>query len=236
MKHDNHAYRLLALLERGEEFRREQNCRSCWEDLLNAKGDSALLMARLGRVMSLPHLIVREMTAAFPAQGTTWAHWESQISTAFMVQNLHGEWKTFFSHIDAHSFNYLKLAADLLNTKSGARLVEQEEVSRIRSDVDGVLRDVLASNVSAELKEQVARCLRRVVEALDEYSLTGGVVVLEAAEIALGHATVDSEYRSFLMDTELGRRVLDSISAAANLLTIAQSLPALSVALTPLLR
>jgi hypothetical protein len=236
MNYDNHAYRLLELLNRGKEFRSDQNCRKCWEQLLNAPGDSALLMARLGRVMALPHAIVQDVVASFPSQGDTWRHWEGQISAAFMVQNLHGEWKSFFSNVDDHSFNYLRLAADLLNTKSSARLLEGDEVARVRQSLDDVLRDVLASDIALDLKAQVARCLRRILVSLDEYRLTGGVVVLEAAEVALGHASVDSEYRSFLLDSELGRRALDTIAAAANLLTISLGVPTLSVALAPLLK
>jgi hypothetical protein len=236
MNYDNPAFRLLAILEAGKSFGPDKNCRKCWEEILDVRNDSALLMARLSRVIALPQRIVQDLQIYYPTQGNTWSHWEGQVSAAFMVQNMHGEWKTFFNNIDAHTFIYLKMAAELLNSKVSARLLEQEEVVQVRARIVAVLDDVLASDLRPDLKTQVCRCLRKVIEALDEYRLTGGVAVLEAAEVALGHAALDSEYRSFLNDDELGRRILDSINAAANLLTISLGLPALTVALSPLLK
>jgi hypothetical protein len=236
MNYDNPAYRLLALLEKGKTLKDNRNCRECWEELLEVKGDSALLMARLSKAMALPYEAVQEIQRAFPSHGNTWAHWESQVSAAFMVQNMHAEWKSFIHNIDAHTLTYLKLAAELLNSRSQARLLQAEEVASVRAKVSAVLDEVLTSDMQAALKAQIARCLRKILEALDEYRLTGGVAVLQSAEVALGHASLDSEYKSFLTDTEIGRRVLDAISAAANLLTVSLSLPALTVAITPLLK
>lgn len=236
MNYDNPAYRLLAILEKGKTFKENRTCRECWEELLGVQGDSALLMARLSKVMALPHQVVQEIRVAFPNHGNTWSHWEGQVSAAFMVQNMHAEWKTFNQNIDAHTLTYLKFAAELLNSRSQARLLSEEEVTAVRTSVSAVLQEVLSSTLVTALKTQIARCLRNILEALDEYRLTGGLSVLQSAEVALGHASLDSEYKSFLTDTELGRSVLDAISAAANLLTISLSLPALTVALTPLLK
>lgn len=236
MNYDNPAFRLLDILERGKAFPTSRNCRQSWEELLDAPNDSALLMARLGRVMALPQVIVQAISESFPLQGNTWAHWEGQVSAAFMVQNMHGEWKTFIGNIDKHTLTYLKLAADLLNSKASASLLDEQEVAAVRVRIAEVLELVLVSDLKAELKAQVARCLRRVLEALDEYRITGGLGVLESTEVALGHSAVDSEYRSFLTSTELGGRVLDAISAAANLVTVSLGVPMLTVAIAPLLK
>lgn len=235
MKYGNAAARLLAILERGKQFKNDRNCRECWEELLGSKGDTALLMARLGRVMSLPQQIVRALSEEYPAQGNTWAHWESQVSAAFMVQNMHGEWKTFSAHIDGHSLTYLRLAADLLHVKDRARLLEAEQIAEVRALVQTALDSVVATDLSVDLKAQVARCLRRILDALDEYMITGAIGVLEASEVALGHASIDSEYKSFLQNTEVGQCALNAIAAAANLVTVAVGLPQLSVAVTQLL-
>lgn len=236
MNYDNPAYRLLVLLEQGKAFEPSRNCREAWEELLAVQGNSALLMSRLSKVMALPQSIVVEIQNAFPTHGNTWSHWEGQVSAAFMVQNMHGDWGTFINHIDAHTFTYLKLASELLNSASKAYLHESQNIASVHEKVRHILGDVLVSDLPPALKLQVVRCLRKILDALDEYRITGGVAVLEAAEVALGHSSLDSEYRSFLTDTELGRQVLDGISAAANLLTISLSMPALTVALTPLLK
>ena len=235
MKYDNPAARLLAILERGKEFKPDRNCRECWEELLEAKGDSAMLMARLGLLMALPQCVVSALIHAYPTQGNTWAHWEGQVSAAFMAQNMHADWKSFAANIDNHSYTYLRLAADLLNAKDQAQLLERDQVAEVRLRVQEALDAVIGTDIPRALKAQVVRCMKRVLDAMDEYHITGGVGVLEAAEAALGHASVDSEYKSFLQNTEIGQKALDAIAAAANLLTISVGIPQLTVVLTQLL-
>lgn len=50
-----------------------------------------------------------------------------------------------------------------------------------------------------------------------------------------GHIVRNKEYRYFLKDEVLGQRLLDSLSAMANLLTVATGLPQLTVAIGGLL-
>lgn len=214
---------------------KQRNCRECWEELLDARGNTALLMSRLGRVMELPRLTISALMASYPNQGETWKHWEAQVSAAFMVQNMHAEWKSFSANIDSHSITYLRMAADLLNAKQQSRLLEQAEVTAIRDRVQAVLDAVLEADLPPALKAQLVRCIKRIIDALDEYQITGGVAILEAAEASLGHASLDSEYKSFLQDTALGQRVLDAISAAANIVTVSIGVPQLSVVVTQLL-
>jgi hypothetical protein len=45
----------------------------------------------------------------------------------------------------------------------------------------------------------------------------------------------NKEYRNFLKDEELGKRLLDNLSAMANLMTVATGLPQLTVAINGLL-
>lgn len=235
MQQDNPASRLLKILEAGRRLDKQRNCRECWEELLDARGDTALLMSRLGRVMELPRLTISALIASYPNQGETWKHWEAQVSAAFMVQNMHAEWKSFSANIDLHSITYLKMAADLLNAKQQSRLLEQAELSAIRDHVQAALNEVLDADLPNALKVQLSRCIKRIIDALDDYQLTGGIAVLEAAEASLGHASLDSEYRSFLQNTALGQRVLNAISAAANIVTVSVGIPQLSVVATQML-
>ncbi len=109
MRYDNPAERLLVLLERGKQFNPTTRCRDCWEELLDAAGNTSLLMARLGTFMELPHKIVSEVRAAYTEEPDSLTLWVEQVSAAFMVQNLHADWKTFINNIDVHTLTYLRL-------------------------------------------------------------------------------------------------------------------------------
>ena len=96
--------------------------------------------------------------------------------------------------------------------------------------VNAVLTDVLASDIEDSLKTYVARALRKILTAIDEYKLGGAQPILESVEQAVGHAMVDPRYKSFLTDADLGKRVLDLLQAAGGLVTVATGLPVLTQA------
>jgi hypothetical protein len=74
-------------------------------------------MSRLGKVMELPDLIIKDITESYPKQSSTHTHWSTTVNNGFMQQNLNGAWKEFIAHIDSHTISYLSMSADLLDMK-----------------------------------------------------------------------------------------------------------------------
>lgn len=231
MNYDNPAARLLSILERGKTKTPATNCRAVWEDLLEAKGDLPLLMARLGKVMELPRLTITSLKEEFPQQGDMWTHWESQVNSAFMVQNLHANWDSFINNIDAHTLTYLRMASSLLQAKANTKLIEDADLASVREALTEILVEVITSDLPDEVKRYVVRNLRKIVDSIDEYKLTGALPLLDAVETTLGHAAVDKQYKTFLTDTDLGKRLLDTLASMANVVTVAVGLPQMTQAI-----
>ena len=108
MAKDNAARRLYVLLENAMTIPSEQLCRTAWVDLLGTT-DSALLMARLGKVMGLPAIVLEEIEEHHPGMGIHHSHWVAQLSTAFGQQNLDGQWATFKGHIKSQTISYVAI-------------------------------------------------------------------------------------------------------------------------------
>jgi len=231
MNYDNPAARLLAILDAGRMEPPTSSCRAVWKKLLAVSDDQALLMSRLGKVMELPLLTVQAIKERYPDQGNSWTHWEGQVNVALTTQNLNGEWKTFIGHIDDHTLNYLRITSDLLQAKSNTKLIVDNDLSSIRERLDAILGEVLNSDASDEIKKYLVRNLRKIITAIDEYRLTGAIELLDVVETTLGHAFVDKSYKSFLTDTELGRRIIETLGATADVITVAVGLPQLSAAI-----
>ena len=212
------------------------SCLEVWNDLLNANGDTSLLMSRLGKVMELSRETVLALEATYPDQGNTWSHWEAQVNTAFMVQNLHATWESFIKHIDTHSINYLTMSASLLQAKMTTKLIANGDLSTLRAALDQILVDVLAHEQPEEVRKYLVRSLRRLITSIEEYRLTGTPPLLDAIESSLGHAAVDRAYKSFLTDTEVGKRLLDTLASMANFVTVSVGIPQLSQAIALLVR
>lgn len=234
MNYDNPAARLLNLLQIGKQKAKNTTCRVVWEELLDTQGNPPLLMSRLGKVMELPQLIIGALQESFPDQGNTWAHWEGQVNAGFMTQNLNATWESFVNHIDEHTIIYLRMTADLLAARSNTKLIADDSLDSIRKDLLAVLNQVLESDQPSEVKKYIVRNLRRMIASIEEYRLTGALPLLDAIDTTIGHMVFDKEYKSFLRDTELGKRLLDTLASMANVVTVAVGIPQLSLAIAQL--
>jgi hypothetical protein len=231
LDYDNPAYRLLSILEHGRTLKPETRCRECWDQLLGTNGDYGLLAVRLGKTMGLPREVRDAIKGAYPSQAETLGDWESGLVSAFSVQNLHGEWKTFITNVNQHTINYLRMASDMLHSKAGAKQVQPAAISAVRVKISEALDAVLASDsLDSELRLQISRVLNRILQTLDEYRITGVKAIADACDMAIGHAATNKRFRTFLNDPVLGAKVFEAISAAANLTTVALGLPQLQVA------
>jgi hypothetical protein len=231
MNYDNPAVRLLSLIEQGKKEDPSQSCRIVWQKLLKAD-NLQLLLPRLGKVMELSELIIEEIKENYPKQDRNcWSHWETQVNHAFMNQNLNGQWVTFINHIDQHSITYLHLASDLLQAKSNTKSLTDENLLTISEQLNTIYQEVLESDLSDEVRTYLIKNLRKLILSIDEYKLTGAPPILEAIGTAIGHAHLDEEYKNFLTDTELGKKLLDTLASMANVVTVAVGLPQLTQAI-----
>lgn len=231
MNYDNPAARLLSILEKAKEIPPSMNCRNAWKKLLGPIENNAMLISRLGKIMELPEQIIQAMQDGFPSQGDTWSHWEAQISQGFSAQNLNANWDSFINNIDAHSIIYLRLASDLLHSKSNTKVIADEQINAVRESIQTIYEEVLNSELPGEIKKYVIRCLRKILVGIDEYHLTGALPLLDTIETMVGHSAIDKDYHNFLTDSDLGKRILDTLGSMADVVTVAVGLPQLSHAI-----
>jgi len=198
--------------------------------------DDVVLMDRLGKVMTLPRQIVSALQEEHPDAIDTWHHWADAINGAFMVQNLHASWGTFRNSIDPSSLAMLRLSASLLRARTNTASLETERLAKFREELSLILNEILESGVSVEVKRHLARRLREIITMLEEYKLTGASRLLDEIETTIAHGAFDPEYQSFLMNTEIGKRLLDHLAAMASVVTVAVGLPQLTQAIQQLIR
>lgn len=229
MEYDNPASRLLTVLKEGKKISRDRPCRNSWSIILNtSEENNALLISRIGKIMGLQQDIIERLQENYPNQGATWQHWSSHVNAAFSNQNLNDKWETFIKYIDDHTVNYLAMSADLLNEKSTIKLLDLEEIDKIRGTVSELISGVVHADVGDGVKKYIIHHLKMILNAIDEYTITGAIPILDAVESTIGHAYLDENYRAFLKETEIGRSILTALAAVANIVTIAVSMPAIA--------
>jgi hypothetical protein len=229
---DNAATRLFELLSAGKRINATTVCREAWRTILRTGEDEALLMTRLGQAMSLAPAAREAMLRHYPNQSAMWNHWFAQVTAAFIQQQLAGQWATFINVIDQHSMTYLEMNAEMLGTREPISILEQTTTSDLQDKLSALKSDLLASDLPESAKIAVLRHVERLIRALDEYSITGAVPILDAVDSAVGHVMRDSQYRSALQSTSVGEQFISILSVVANVVTVAQGLPQLGDAVT----
>lgn len=226
MEYDNPAARLHAILVNGKGLDVNTPCIRAWASLLGVhKNDVPRIMSRLGKLMALPQEIIDATKELFPDRSPTWEHWSRQLNMAFGSQNLNGTWQTFVQHIDDHTINYLSMSADLLEYRTGTKKLSAEELAGLLARFQSLLLEIASSEIDSSVKRFMVHHIRAILSAIEEYAITGAFPILDGVEAVIGHAYLDDSFRKFLASDEIGGRVMEAMTAAANLVTVAVGIP-----------
>lgn len=226
MEYDNPAARLLSILSEGKKIAVSDPCKRSWAKLLETpEGNGALLVSRIGKIMSLPHGIIDLTKELYPNQQPTWQHWLGQVNAAFSNQNLNGQWNSFIQHIDNHTITYLSMTKDLLESKLSIKQLDIQRLTELRETINGLINTVIQSDAEFPLKKYIIHHLRQILNSIDEYKITGALPILDSVESTIGHAYIDNSYHYYLTSTDNGKHILDILRTVADLVTIAVGLP-----------
>jgi hypothetical protein len=235
MDYTNPAFRLLSILEEGRKIDQSKSCRAAWAQLLKTNENSPELLIRLGKTMELPSIIVQALQDTYPDDPNTWGHWNSQIQHAFMVQQLNTQWTGFISHIDQHSYTYLRMHAKLLQVQSKTKPLNSGILEKTRSDLNECLTNLLPAEIDQEVKSYLARNLRKLIAAIDEYHITGTSGIFDSIEVVMGHQVFDPKYKEFIREHDLGQQISTIVGTVADAMTIVLGLPQISSSINTLL-
>lgn len=229
MELDNSAYRLYKILETAKSIKPQSNNLYAWGELLQVNNDKALLLSRMGKMLELPKEISDSLNNVGSADSDTTAHISSQLFTAFTKQRFDLQWETFSNKIDNHVLSYLKLASSLLESQSKTSRIDEQKLEQLREDILSLIHEFKHSiDLNSRLKSYIVNQLHKIVLLIDDYFITGGQPILHQVEATVGHAFIDSEYKEFLKEKDLGKKLLDCLHIAASLTTVAVGFPEIS--------
>lgn len=235
LKIDNPAQRLLAILNKGQSHAAHLNCRSVWKLLLDVPDDNEqLLITRLGKVMGLPARITQVMQDHFPQPCWQSVHWRECIENAFCAQEMNGHWNKFNGHIDGQTLSELGLLSMIFETRGAHASIDTSDIQSLLDKITELRSDIRNSSLSVKMKTMLLRQLAQLLEALETYSISGIEPVMDAVQSTLGLAVIDPDYREEIKagsGSTFGERISSVLGDVANIVTIAQALPALPAAI-----
>ena len=217
---DNPANRLLLIVQLCKTIGGNENCRNSWKKVLKADSESKML-DRISKVLDLSVETVNLMAATFPRHVPPLQKLNTQIVSGVTQQNLGGPWSSFIAQISDDSVVALGFAASLLDERDKLKTVDGSEMETHREKLAELRKEVMASDeLPEEVRLAIARYLGHLLDALDEYFITGIFPVLDATSTAIGNVAFDHSYGNALRDTTVGQKVAAALANVANSVTI----------------
>lgn len=213
LNYDNPATRLFAVLEQGRRVTHSENCRAVWVKILGTS-EPVALARRLADTRALIGESVDLATRLAPRYRPI-EHWIKQTNTAFDRMHLDGQWGSFIAHIDSHAMDHLETLTHLLDAKLPDSAMSEDIVLNFRTEIDELLVEILRADLDSELRMYLVRSLGKIINALDEYKLTGSAAILDAVQTAVGGVVIDVELQSKARESTLAKKALSAIARTA---------------------
>ncbi|MFC9985712.1 hypothetical protein [Microbacterium keratanolyticum] len=223
MHGDNPAGRLLAILEEVQKFQVNTPSREAWMQALKVKdNDLPQLLVRMGELMALPSLAVKQLSEKYPRQyqAGSHSHFYSQVTSALSRLDFGGTIDGFKTRVDQNAMNYLSALADLLEAKKSTDPLSGDQIAELQGKVSELMEFVRKQDISPELKQYLLDKLTRAMEAVDRYFITGSAPIIDAVESTFGHAVFNEEFRLNIKKSHW-QSFASTLATIANIATIA---------------
>lgn len=205
MEKDNPARRLLHILQKLNTIPSHESTKNGWYRLLEIsnKNDEATLFKQLGKLMTLPNIILEDIKKFHPKHENVCQKSMLVVSNALYNQNMSGQWQSFTQFIKPDTIDYLELISTLLDYEYKMDLINDEKLSNIRKSVDALIKEVSSSTLDVEFKKIIMKYLKKIIDSIDEYNIMGVEPIIESIEITAGHAILNKEFGQKLNETNL---------------------------------
>lgn len=236
MNLDNPAARLLVILEKGLELQDEIKCRKAWCKILDvADGNNAILMGRIGKVMSLSTDILESLNNIGGIKADRYLHWVNPVEQAFIQNNLNGPWKGFKGQINDHVINYLSMTSDLLSHKCAEPIISNSSLDSILNSARSLIDEVRSSDLPSDIKKFMVKHLHKICLAVEEHSICGAESVSNAVESAFGYGVLHGESVDLAKTNPIAKKFWQQMANVALIISVSTGVQQLAPPIMKLL-
>lgn len=220
MQNGNPAVRLLDVMTEALKVPPSVITRNAWSKILKTGNNQPLMYDRLAKLMQLSEETSLLMKELFPRQNRATDSWKNTFDRAFSDITMTSQFISFQNLINETAIDHLTSAVDLLDSKNKSEL-SAEDINIFIDTLNNLISEAMNSDFESKVKECIVRSLRKIVISLEEYRLTGSILVVDSIEQMVGHGSFDKEYSAALKDTDLGKKILGALGDLANAVTVA---------------
>jgi len=160
----------------------------------------------LGQVLSLPVQVKQEIERQQDIDYDIYLKWMPSVQEAFNTLNLSGNIASFHNPISEVTLHGLEFCADLLSRQAPEKELPRDQLSQLDQKVTELIDEILAAEIDPYLKRYMLDKLNLVLQAIQEYKISGIVPLVKAFEATVGSVVVDRDIYEKTKKTKTGSK------------------------------
>ncbi|MDA5550079.1 hypothetical protein OP862_09950 [Yersinia massiliensis] len=228
-KIDNPAARLHQILLEGSLQDNNLPCRDVWFDILKvSEGTEINLLRAVANTAELADKIVYIRDDVLKTTRAKSAHWHKQVKKAFGTQNLKSDWGSFNKAIDSLVISELDMLAMIFEQSNSEENLDEEILAEFKDRILILREEIISSELDKGVQYALLALLKKALEAIEMYQITGAGPIMEAVEASIGKVMFDQNLQEEIKSGIIGKQFGSLMGGLANFVTIAQGVKELA--------
>lgn len=235
-KIDNPAERLHRILDEGRKIRNDIKCRDAWFDILKISPKTEInLMRGIANTAELADKIIFTRDELLNSSRAKSTHWYNCFNDALTNQNLNGQWSTFKNHIDNTTISELDMLTMIFETSGSETPLDDEKLAEFKMQIIELREEIIHSSLEKGVQFALLALLKKALEAIELYQITGAGPIMEAVEASVGRIMFDHNLQEEVKTGVIGKQFSELLGGLANFITVAQGVKELAGPIAALL-
>jgi hypothetical protein len=223
----NPASRLHAILSRASDLSGDHSLQTAegWKRILHlpADVDDLAVMNKVGRVFTMPDLVAREIERFSDLDTDLYLGWRKDLTDAFHYVGFQFAFREFASRLSKSLLINIKFCAHELEKRVPEKEISKDELEQIREEVWQLYSEILKSDLPPMLSRYALDHLFLIIEAIDNYLVTGADGIEYALDAAIGATFTANATSKEVAESSFGDRYWKVMGRVATALTLGKA-------------
>src|SRR5438876_12405162 len=222
----NPASRLHAILLRSkDEQLRNKNMMLAWRTVLQLPEelDDLVTMSKVGKLFTLPSIISAQIQRFPDLDAELYLGWREDLNKAFRFINFNANFHDFSQRLPDSLLISIRFCAHELDKRAPEKDVLREQLDSLRESAWLLYEEVLKADLPPDLSRYLLDYLYLIIEAIDDYNITGAVGMERALNAVLGTIITDSARAENARTSRFGEKFWAVVTKVGVVLKLAKT-------------
>lgn len=196
-----------------------------WKAVLGLPGEyeDILAMSKVGKVFTLPRVIGDQIRQYDDLDQELFLGWQKDLAEAFSYVNFKGQFASYSDKLTDSLLVNIRFCSHELAKRKPEKVPDEKALQEIRDLVHKLYEDVLSANLQPELARYILDHLYMIIEAIDDFSITGTLALRTSLDAIAGTVLTSTKLAKETKASAFGERFWGVVGRIGLLLDLAKS-------------